>query len=145
MTCSDSIFSADEKANFLGKLTSDLPSTRFMSVKFFSISIANELLDLKRLADDDHVFFEDLCRTLQHITQDVNELSLIRNEAEIVLNQLKHVLNEPVLNVYSPVDEVDAAGEIEIKRACPACDKFCDESWVHCPYCGSKLDAAAGK
>ncbi len=140
MTYSDKIFSVDEKTSFLGRLTSDLQSTRFMCIKFLSMSIANNMLDIKHLAEDDPIFFEDLCMTLKNMTQNTHELSLIQNEAEIVLNHLKPFLREPAQNVCNIiVEEGNTGDETEVKNVCAACNAFCDEDWLYCPRCGARL------
>ena len=142
MAYTDEIFSAVEKVNFLDRLTDELQSTRFMSVKFLSMSISNHKLNVESLAAHDPLFFEDLCRTIGEIANDANELDLIKKEASIVLENLKPYLqeHEPLYNVHNLSGEVKDTENAGLKKVCKACNAFCDVSWSYCPMCGAKLD-----
>jgi len=142
MTYTDEIFSAGEKADFIDRLTDELQSTRFMSVKFLSVSISNHMLKVESLAAHDPLFFEDLCRTIQEIAEDKNELNLIKKEAGIVLESLQPYLQEPkpIYDVHNLTSETKQTENARLKKVCSACNAFCDGSWSYCPECGAKLN-----
>ncbi|HEC57699.1 MAG TPA: zinc ribbon domain-containing protein [Candidatus Syntrophoarchaeum butanivorans] len=142
MGYTDKFFSAEEKASFLRRLRSDLQSTRFMCVKFLSMSILNKLLDLKRLASIDPVFFKDLYREVKALAEDENELAIIKKEAKSVLDSLKPFIHEGEReNIQAPVECHEKEEEVELKQVCMGCNRLCDESWSFCPYCGERLQA----
>ncbi|MDY6958215.1 MAG: zinc ribbon domain-containing protein [Halobacteriota archaeon] len=137
------ILGSEEKTDILDKLTSELQSTKFMTIRYLATSIDNDEIDLDELKSEDPAFIRDFSSILLHMVVDSKELPLVKKEAQSMLNKLGDDMdNRNVIEVSSGdgVENVNTqknSSGSNIK--CPSCMNDVSSNFTFCPSCGYNL------
>ncbi|MDY6865031.1 MAG: zinc ribbon domain-containing protein [Halobacteriota archaeon] len=134
------ILGSEEKADILDKLTSELQSTKFMTIRYLATSIDNDEIDLDELKSEDPVFIRDFSSVLLHMVVDSKELPLVKKEAQSMLNKLGDDMNNRKVIEVSSGDGVESANtQNDSNIKCPSCMNDVSSNFTFCPSCGYNL------
>ncbi|MDY6965213.1 MAG: zinc ribbon domain-containing protein [Halobacteriota archaeon] len=144
------ILGPEEKSEILDKLKCGLQSTKYVTIRYLSMTMDNKGIDLSDLRSEDPVFIGDFTSILRSIIADPNEVPMIKKEAQSMLDKLGvSTAEEPISDVFIAdnrnvirLNEGEVSeGVISVEeRSCLSCGKKVSINFDFCPHCGAKVE-----
>lgn len=114
------VLTEEEKRLIISKLKSSVVATRFSVLRFINTELAKNSIDFKAVKSSDPVFFNSLIEYISLLSER-DESHVIRKEAEICLENLKHRL------------------KIGVGLRCEKCRAEINPAYAYCPNCGAGI------